>query len=166
MKFREFSNEDAEFCFKTRSAAFIEKFFNELGPEIVTLCVNAYMPQDYINFSNSMKIFIAEDSGEKVGFVTAKRIDTETAEIPLIYFKLNKLGKGYGKRTMEFVEEWIKANWKEVKKIFLDTIIPIYNGDFYRKMNYKETGESVCTFSDQKVRAVRFEKNVCPYYVK
>jgi hypothetical protein len=30
MKFREFRNEDAEFCFKTRSAAFIEKFYNEI----------------------------------------------------------------------------------------------------------------------------------------
>ncbi len=158
MEYREFKNDDAEFCFKTRSAAFIEKFYSELGPKVVSLCVNAYMPQDYINLSKNMKIFIVEDAGEKVGFFTIKRIDTETAEIPLIYFKLNKLGKRYGKRSIEFIEEWVKAYWKEVKKIFLDTIIPIYNGNFYRKMNYTEADKTICTFSGQRVKAVRFEK--------
>ena len=158
MKFKAFRNEDAEFCFKTRSAAFIEKFYNELGPEIVKLCVSAYMPQDYINFSKEMKIFIVEETEGKVGFVTIKRIDKETAEIPLIYFKLDKLGLGYGKRSIEFIEDWVKENWKDVKKIFLDTIIPIYNGDFYRKMNYKETGDSVCIFLGERVRSIRFQK--------
>ena len=160
MNFREFNNEDAEFCFKTRSAAFIQEFYNELDPEIVTLCVNAYMPKDYINFPKSMKVFIAEDSGEEIGFVTVKRIDAATAEIPLIYFRLEKLGMGYGKKSMEFLEEWVKTNWIEVKKIFLDTIIPIYNGDFYRKMKYSEAGESICNFSGQRVKAVRFEKYI------
>jgi hypothetical protein len=81
-----------------------------------------------------------------------------TAEIPLIYFQLNKLGQGFGKKSMQFIEEWVKANWKDVKKIFLDTIIPVYNGDFYSKMKYNETGESSCRFSNQSVKAVRFEK--------
>ena len=158
IKFREFKSEDAEFCFKTRSAAFIEKFYDELSPEVVSLCVNAYMPQDYINLSKNFQFFIVEDLGENVGFITIKRIDIERAEIPLIYFNLEKLGMGYGKRSMEFIEEWVKANWKEVGKIFLDTIIPIYNGDFYRKMKYEETGGSICTFSGKHVRAKRFEK--------
>ena len=160
MEFKAFKNEDAEFCFKTRSSAFIQKFYNELGPKVVALCVNAYMPEDYISFSNKMEIFIVEETGEKVGFVTAKRIDRDTAEIPLIYFKLDKLGLGYGKSTMEFIEEWVKTNWKEVKKIFLDTIIPLYNGDFYIKMRYNKVGESTCTFSGNKVKAVRFEKYI------
>jgi GNAT superfamily N-acetyltransferase len=160
MEFKAFKNEDAEFCFKTRSAAFIEKFYDELGPDIVALCVNAYMPGDYINFSKSMNIFIAEDSGEEIGFVTVKRIDTVTAEIPLVYFKLDKLGKGYGSRAMEFIEDWVKTNWKEVKKIFLDTIIPMYNGGFYLRVKYNKIGESTCTFSGRKVKAVRFEKHI------
>ena len=128
MIFREFKNEDAEFCFKTRSAAFMEKFYKELRPEVVSLWVSEYMPQDYIDFSKSMKIFIVEDAEEQVGFVTIKRVNKKTAEIPLIYFELNKLGKGYGSRAMEFIEDWVKTNWKEVKKIFLDTIIPMFNG--------------------------------------
>jgi len=160
MKFREFRNEDAAFCFKTRSAAFIEKFYNEIGSQIVALCVNSYMPQDYIEFSKNMKIFILEDLGERVGFLAVKRIEKEVAEIPLIYFSLNKIGKGYGRRSIEYIENWIKENWKGVNKIFLDTIIPDYNGGFYSKMKYKEIEESVCTFSAQKVRAKRFEKRI------
>jgi GNAT superfamily N-acetyltransferase len=118
------------------------------------------MPQDYIEFSKNMKIFILEDLGEKVGFLAVKRIEKEVAEIPLIYFSLNKIGEGYGRRSMEYIEDWIKENWKDVNKIILDTIIPDYNGSFYSKMKYKEIGESVCAFSDQKVRAKRFEKMI------
>ena len=158
MKFREFRNEDAEFCFKTRSAAFIEKFYDEIGPQIASLCVNAYMPDDYIEFSRNMQIFILEDSGGKLGFVTVKRIEKEVAEIPLIYLSLDSLGKGYGRSSIEYIEEWVKDNWKDVNRLFVDTIIPNYNSGFYKKMKYVEAGESVCVFSGQKVRAQRFEK--------
>ena len=158
VKFREFRNEDAEFCFKTRSAAFIEKFYDEIGPQIVSLCVNVYMPDDYIDLSRNMEIFILEDSGEKVGFVTVKRIEKEVAEIPLIYLSLDSLGKGYGRRLIEYIEEWVKNNWPDVNKLFIDTIIPNYNSGFYKKMNFTEVGGSVCVFSGEKVRARRFEK--------
>ena len=158
MKFREFRNEDAEFCFKTRSAAFIEKFYNEIGPRIVSLCVNAYMPNDYIEFSRNMKMFILEDSGKKLGFVTVKRIEKEVAEIPLIYLCLDSLGKGYGRSSIEYIEKWVKDNWKDVNRLFVDTIIPDYNSDFYKKMKYVEAGDSICMFSGQKGRARRFEK--------
>ena len=158
MNFREFKNKDAEFCFKTRASAFIEKFNEELNPKIISLCVNEYVPNDYIRLSHTMKIFIVEDSKEKVGFFTIKRIDKDTAEIPLIYFKTDKLGKGYGKRSMEYVEEWVKLNWEGVKRIFLDTIIPNFNGGFYRKMNYTEVRENFCIFSGQKVKSKLFEK--------
>jgi len=158
VKFREFRNEDAEFCFKTRSAAFIEKFYDEICPQIVSLCVNEYMPDDYIDLSKNMKIFILEDSGEKLGFVTVKRTEKEVAEIPLIYLSLDSLGKGYGQRSIEYVEEWVKNNWQDVNRLFVDTIIPNYNSGFYKKMNFIAAGESVCVFSGEKVKARRFEK--------
>ena len=160
MKFREFRNEDAEFCFKTRSAAFIEKFYGEIGPQIVSLCVNEYMPDDYIDLSKNVKIFILEDSGEKLGFITVKRIEKEIAEIPLIYLILDRLGKGYGRRLIEYIEKWVKNNWQDVNILFVDTIIPNYNSGFYKKMNFTEAGESVCMFSGEKVRARRFEKSI------
>ena len=56
MVFRKFKNADAAFCLKTRSAAFIQKFYNEIGAEAVTVGVNAFMPEDYIRMSNDMEI--------------------------------------------------------------------------------------------------------------
>ncbi len=88
------------------------------------------------------------------------RIDDKTVEIPLIYFDLKYIGKGYGSETMRFVEEWIRENWPAVKKIFLDTIIPKYNGGFYNKIGYKELGESKCIFPGKEVSATRFEKKL------
>ncbi len=45
--------------------------------------------------------------------------------------------KGYVSKTMRFVEDWLRENWWEIKRIFLDTIIPEYNGRFYEKMGTK-----------------------------
>ena len=65
------------------------------------------MLQDFITLSNSMEIFIVENDEEKIGFVTIKRIDKETAEIPLIYFNMNKLGKEYGIGNFSVTDEYI-----------------------------------------------------------
>ena len=48
MKIRVFMPSDADFCFRVRSSAFIQKFYNEIGSEAVTAGVNAFMPSDYI----------------------------------------------------------------------------------------------------------------------
>jgi RimJ/RimL family protein N-acetyltransferase len=160
MLFREFKDTDADFCYYIRSAAFTQKFQDEIGPVAVNAAVNSYMPVDYIQISKKMKIFIVEDKGEKIGFVSIKKIDDKTVEIPLIYFDLKYIGKGYGSETMRFVEEWIRENWLGVKKIFLDTIIPKYNGGFYNKIGYKELGESKCIFPGKEVSATRFEKKL------
>jgi GNAT superfamily N-acetyltransferase len=160
MVIREFQGTDADFCFKTRTSAFIINFYDEIGAEAVSLGINSILPADYIRLSTYMKIFIVEDSAERIGFFTIKRIDNDVAEIPLIYFVQNGIGKGFGRKSIEYIEEWICTNWKGVKKIFLDTIIPKYNGGFYRKMNYQETGESVCVFSGKEVKARRFEKYI------
>ena len=39
-----------------------------------------------------------------------KKVNDKTVEIPLIYFDLKRIGKGYGNATMRFVEDWIKKN--------------------------------------------------------
>lgn len=44
MNIRQFASDDAEFCFKVRSKAFIEKFYGELTPETVAAAVNAAAP--------------------------------------------------------------------------------------------------------------------------
>lgn len=160
MVFREFKKSDAVFCFKVRSAAFIRIFYDEIGPDAVSAGVNAYMPEDYIRMSKKAKIFMVEENCEKIGFVSVKKINNKTAEIPLIYFDLKYIGKGYGSEAMRLVEKWIKENWPDVNKIFLNTIIPKYNSRFYRKMGYKKAGESKCVFQDLEVKSVRFEKKL------
>jgi len=43
MKIRPFSPIDAQFCYKIRNDALIQKFYGELKPEEVTAAANAFM---------------------------------------------------------------------------------------------------------------------------
>ena len=160
MEIRELRGDDAEFCFATRTAAFIEKFYDEVGPQIVSLCVTAYPPAAYVALAEKAKVFIVEDGGERVGFCTVKRVDDRTAEVPLIYFRLDRLGRGYGGRAMRVIEEWIRTHWPEVDTLRVDTIIPANTAGFYRKMGFDEVGEAASVFSGQEVTATRFEKTL------
>jgi GNAT superfamily N-acetyltransferase len=160
LEFLEFKKEDAVFCFKVRTTAFIEKFYNELDPSKISASVTSFLPDDFIKMSKQMKFFIIFDNHKKIGFFCIKKINKKTAEIPLIYLDFPYIGKGYGSKAMSFIEDWVRENWINVNKIFLDTIIPRYNGGFYRKVGYKEKGSSKCVFNNIKVHAIRFEKNL------
>ena len=162
MKLREFQEEDARFCFSLRSSIFIKMFYDYLGKDIICAVVNSYMPEDYITKAQSEfeKVFIVEIDNKRAGFFTIKKIDNNLAEIPQIYFSLEYHGKGLGKKCMQYIEDWIKHNWNSVKTIFLDTIIPDYNCEFYKKQGYKDAGEVIIYFSNLPVKAKRFEKNI------
>ena len=99
VKIQRFIADDAEFCFRLRSSAFIHRFYNELGPEATAAGINAYLPSDYIQLANELEFFLVEGSGMQIGFFTIKRINPTTAEIPLIYLDLNHLGKGSRKQV-------------------------------------------------------------------
>ncbi len=160
MKIRIFRSTDADFCFKIRSKAFIQKFYNELGPVAVAAGIKAYLPDDYIRLAEKMKFFIVEEKNAPVGFFTIKRWDATTAEIPLIYIDLNHLGSGIGKACLCFCEEWLSSNWSEVRTLIVDTIIPKYNSGKYKKMGFKATEETFCEFPDLKVKALRLCKKL------
>ncbi len=160
MNIRQFMKKDAEFCFKVRSSAFFQKFYDELCPEVVAAGVNAYMPNDYIRMAEKMEFFIVEDNGLSVGFFTIKRKDATTAEIPLIYIDLNYLGRGIGKACIQFIEGWLSSNWIEVETLIVDTIIPKYNSGFYKRVGFMPTEETTCDFLDLRVKALRFCKNL------
>ncbi len=157
---REFSSKDAEFCFGTRCNAFTQKFYDELGPRGVAAGVNAYMPADYIRMAEKMKLFIVEEDGTSIGFFSIKRIDEVTAEIPLIYFDLKHLGKGVGRRCVQFIEEWLRSNWKEVKVLIVDTVIPKYKAGFYKKLGFIQIKETFCDFPGLRVKALRLSKRL------
>jgi hypothetical protein len=61
VNFRRFEPQDAAFCFKVRSNAFIQKFYGELTPVEVSAGVNSYMPDAYIRMSEEMPFFISKE---------------------------------------------------------------------------------------------------------
>ena len=160
MKIREFKAEDAEFCFKVRSNVYIQKFYNELSLKEIASCVNTYMPKDFIHMAKKVEFFIVEKNDLPIGFFTIKRINQNKAEIPLIYIDLNHQGKGIGKICIHFIENWITSNWKEVNRLFLDTIIPKNNRGFYEKVGFVPIKETLCEFQGLEIKALRLSKKL------
>lgn len=160
MKFRFFRPDDAVFCFRLRSNAFIQKFYGELTGEEVAAAVNAYMPDDYIRMARENPIFIVEKDDTQIAFFRLKRIDESTAELPLIYIDLDRLGAGIGSACVEYMEQWLQENWPEVDTLIVDTVIPKYNSGFYQKAGF-EPGESTqCEFLGRKLKALRLRKKL------
>jgi len=157
---RPFQKDDAVFCFRLRSRAFIEKFCGELTPQEVSAAVNAYMPEDYIRMVQETTFFIVEEKGVPIGFFNLKRKDKSTAELPLIYLDLNRLGEGLGSACIDYIEKWLWANWLEVKTLIVDTVIPKYNSGFYKKVGFKPIGSNYCEFLGQKLKALRLVKKL------
>ena len=158
--FRRFERQDAEFCFKVRSAAFIQKFYGELSPKEVAAGVNAYMPDDYALLAEKIPLFIVEDKGSPLGFFAIKRKDNRVAELLLIYIDLNHLGRGIGGASIQFIEKWLPANWPEITSLIVDTVIPEYNQAFYQGVGFAPDGETFCEFGGEKVRALRLRKKI------
>ncbi len=159
VNFRFFTPRDAEFCFKVRSRAFIEKFYGELSPGAVSAGVNALM-DDYIRMAEKTPFFIVEVEGRRVGFFTIRREGGSASEIPLIYLDDQYLGRGLGKACIQFIEKWLASNWPEVRRLFVDTVIPRYNAEFYRKMGFTPGERVVCHFPDLEVTALRLRKEL------
>lgn len=157
---RYFKARDAKICFRIRRAAFIKKFHRELGARATAAGVNAFMPDDYVRMAQTEPFFVAEDTGDVIGFFTLERKDTRVAEIPLIYIDLNQIGKQIGQTLIEYIEQWVTTNWPDVTTLIVDTVIPEYNGGFYKKVGFIPAGDAACSFGDIQVRALRLEKKL------
>ena len=160
MKVRPFQETDAAFCFKLRSSAFIEKFYGELTPQEVSAAVNSYMPEDYIRMARETTFFIVEQNGAPTGFFNLKRKDKSTAELPLIYLDLDRLGEGIGSACIDYMEKWLLENWSEVDTLIVDTVIPKYNSGFYKKAGFKPGEFTSCEFLGQELKALRLVKKL------
>jgi GNAT superfamily N-acetyltransferase len=160
MKIRPFQPDDAESCFRLRSNAFIQKFCGELTPEEIAAAVNAYMPNDFILMAQKNPCFIVEENGNPIGFFNLKRKDNITAEIPLIYLDLDRLGAGFGTACIDYMEKWLLENWLEVKTLVVDTVIPKYNSGFYKNVGFKPSESTYCVFLGRKLKALRLVKKI------
>jgi len=155
---RPFKDSAADAVFRIRERAFVTIFCNELSPEQVPAGVTAYLPGDYQRLAGELQIFVVADTVDVVAFFALQRHDLETAELVYIYIDPKNHHHGIGSYLMRYAEEWVRANWPEVRQYFLDTIIPRYNGGFYRKMGFSEAGPSQCIYPDLAVPARRFSK--------
>ena len=160
MKIRPFQPDDAEFCFRVRSNAFIQRFYGELTLEEIAAAVNAYMPNDFILMAYEHPCFIVEEDGKPIGFFNLKRKDSITAEIPLIYLELDRLGGGFGTACIDYMEKWLVENWLEVNTLVVDTVIPKYNSGFYKKVGFKPGKSTYCEFLGKKLNALRLIKKI------
>jgi GNAT superfamily N-acetyltransferase len=155
---RKFRPEDAEFCFRVRSRAFIVDFIGEIGPEAVALCVNSYLPSEFVRMTGKLELFVAEEEGEPAGFVALGRVDARTAEIPMIYLDHRHRGRGLGSWCLGEVEGWLAENWPEVEKFYVDTVIPENTRGFYIKRGFELEGETSTEFKGGRLPALRFVK--------
>jgi GNAT superfamily N-acetyltransferase len=158
MQIRKFNPTDANFCYEIRCDAYIKIFNNELEPDIVDACINAYQPENYVKMAQKYEFFIVEENKEVIGFFTLKKKNNTTAEIPLIYLDLEYLNKGIGQKCIKYITDWISLNWKTVDNIIVDTIIPEINSGFYRKVGFNTLKEVFCFIGDKKVKALRLKK--------
>ena len=115
------------------------------------------MPSDYVRMAEETEFFIVEHGGSAAGFFNLRRHGPARAEIPLIYLHPERRGKGLGRWSIDFLRSWLHTHWPEVKTLFLDTIIPDYNGGFYERTGFLRTSETSCELSGTPVPAARFE---------
>ena len=157
---RRFRETDAHFCFQIRADAFQKLFINEIGEEAAVAGINAYQPSDFIRFARDTEIFIVEVEGQSAGFFIIRRMTPQIAELVLIYLDSRFISLGLGKYCCLYLERWIAEHWKEVVEIYVDTVIPKYNGMFYERLGYQRSETVSCRFPGLTIAAVRFVKNI------
>lgn len=151
---RDFTAADAETCFRIRSAGFICRFTNHVGPEAVAALVNSYMPADFVRMSETMKWLVCEDGNGIAGFCTINFLDDTTAEILFLYVDLDKHGQGIGSRLLDAAEAWLGENRPKIRRMVLDTVVPDYNQAFYEKQGFTVTGHQACVRDGKEIPSV------------
>jgi GNAT superfamily N-acetyltransferase len=157
---RPFRPEDADFCFRVRSRTFIVDFREELAPEVVAICVNAYMPADYVRMAEEKEVFVVECGGTPAGFFALRQLDAGTAELALIYLDHRQRGRGVGSWCLESIERWVRKKWPGTEKLLVETVIPESSGGFYRKLGFRRAGTAVSNIGGSEVPAVLFAKEL------
>jgi len=65
-------------------------------------------------------------------------------------------------KLIDYIEQWVTANWPDVTTLIVDTVIPEYNSGFYQKAGFLPAGKTICYFPAMEVPALRFEKKIGP----
>ena len=159
---REFRPSDADACFRIRSAGFIRKFYDYIGPDMVTALVNSYLPSDYVRMSQSMQWLVCEQDGEVVGFSAIDFPDDTTAEILFLYVRTDRHGRGIGSRLLDAARAWLRAHRPELRQLVLETVVPGYNKAFYEKHGFTVAGQQTCIRDGMKIPSVVMSRQLSP----
>jgi ribosomal protein S18 acetylase RimI-like enzyme len=157
---RPFQTQDADACFRIRSDAFVQVFYDLLGPEVTAAGVNAYMPHDFASMAQNLPTFVATLQDEPVGFLMLRIHDLRTAELFLLYIRLAHLRRSIGTQLVRHTESWLHVQYPKMLEIFVDTIVPGYNAGFYERLGYATVGEHLYRLSGKSVRAIRLRKRM------
>lgn len=160
IKIRQFKVSDAEACFKIRAEAFIKLFYKKIGQNGVVLGINTYMPSKFIELAALAPFFVAVNKQMQVGFIASRFLNDTEIEILFLYIKLDLLKRGLGKRLVFHLEDWIRKNKSEIKRIIVDTAVPQYNQKFYEKIGYTKLGKSECHYSGGSISSIRLIKSL------
>lgn len=159
MTIRDFSPSDVDLCLEIRRQAFTDVFRDELGADGVRAGLSAYGPSGLIRLSEGGKSFVADDDGP-IGFCTIQRKDSITADLLLVYVKLNRLKQGFGTALVEHAEEWMSSHWTDVAWFDVETVIPKYNRGFYERLGFRSVGKTQVEFPGKVVQALHLRRQI------
>ena len=140
MIIREFRNNDAQECSKIRTENFERILSKVYSPNDIRNYIELFPPKEIINHSKKNQIFVAEENGKIIGFISIKIKDE--AEIPLLYVSINFQNKGIGSKLYLYSENWLKKKYNATKIIvhaapYKPTL------SFYEKLEFKNNGKVI-----------------------
>ena len=126
-------------------------------PELADLAENEEEPAKIQHWLNIGRVFLAEQSGQPVGFVAAYPIDgcLYIAELSVLS---SRQGKGIGSCLLNVVFQWARERCvfdrTSIARVFLTTYADVpWNGSWYRRRGFKEADPAILGPSHVEIMA-------------
>jgi GNAT superfamily N-acetyltransferase len=103
--------------------------------------------------------FVARDGERLVGSVGVERVDDRTAELHRLYLDADLRGQGTGRRLVDAVLGWCRAEGVGHLLLWSDTRFDLAHR-LYERMGFRRTGERVLPDDVNQTREYRFERPV------
>jgi predicted N-acetyltransferase YhbS len=118
---------------------------------IINYLVKTSSPKEILKRINNRDMFCIWKNGVLLGTV-----DLKGNKIGGLYVKSNYIGKGIGKKLMEFIEEYAKKKGIRIVKLY--PTITAYN--FYVKLGYKRVKKTIWKTEDFKILIYELRKRL------
>lgn len=150
MKIRKVKLSDAENIMILRKKTFEKINSKDYKKQEIDFINNGATIERLIEKMRQRDMFCLEKDGEIVGVV-----DLEGNKIGGLFVKSDLIGKGYGKRLLDFIEK--HARKKGIDKVELFSTI--YAEGFYKKSGYDYLGKRSVK-NDNVIRGIEMEKKL------